>query len=138
MATVRLRRSGPRQLVGIDERHQTLVVDTAAAVGGEAAGLKPSELLPFGLAACVGVTTIGILEKQRLGPFEMTVDVEFDHAQERPKPFTYFKLHWQFSGSKLDEEKARKAVEMADERYCSVTASLKDSITIEHRVTVIA
>jgi putative redox protein len=111
-------------------------VDTAAAVGGEAAGLKPSELVPFGLAACIGVTTIGILEKQRLGPFEMTVDVEFAHAEERPKPFTQFRLHWQFKGAKLDEEQARKAVEMSEAKYCSVAASLKESIHIEHRVTV--
>jgi putative redox protein len=136
MDRIRLRRSGPRQLVGIDERNHTLVLDTKPDVGGEGAGLKPSELLPFSIAACISVTLIGILEKQRQGPFQMTVDVEFEQSEELPKAFTQILLHWQFTGQNLDLEKIERAVETAEQRYCSVTASLKDSVKIAHRVTI--
>lgn len=136
MDRVTLRRSGPRQLVGIDERHHTLVLDVKPDVGGEWAGIKPSELLPFSVGACIGVTLIGILEKQRQGPFQMTVDIDFEQCDEHPKCFTHIVLHWQFSGENLDAPKIERALETAEKRYCSVTASLKDSVKIEHRVTV--
>jgi putative redox protein len=136
MDRVRLRRSGPRQLVGIDERNHTLVLDVKPDVGGESAGLKPSELLPFSVAACIGVTLIGILEKQRQGPFQMTVDVEFEQGEEHPRDFKQILLHWQFSGQNLDLAKIERAVETADHRYCSVTASLKESVKITHKVTI--
>jgi putative redox protein len=137
MDRVRLRRSGPRQLVGIDPRNHTLVLDVRPEVGGEFAGLKPSELLPFSVGACIGVTLIGIMEKQRQGPFQMTVDVDFEHAEELPKPFTEISLHWQFSGQNLDLAKIERAVETAEQRYCSVTASLKESVKVTHRVTIV-
>lgn len=137
MERVRLRRSGSRQLVGIDERDHTLVLDTKPDVGGEGAGLKPSELLPFSLGACIGVTLIGIMEKQRQGPFQMTVDIDFEHDLEPPKPFTRFLLHWQFSGENLDVAKIERALETAEKRYCSVSASLKESVKIEHKVSVV-
>ena len=53
MGKVYLRRSGPRQFIGIDERNQTLVVDAAPKGGGEGRGLKPSELVPFAVGTCI-------------------------------------------------------------------------------------
>jgi len=136
MSQVVLRRSGPRQLVGIDERNQTLTIDVSPDVGGEWAGLKPSELLPFSLGACIAVTAIGILEKMRQGPFELTVRIDFEHDDEPPKAFTRFRLEWLFHGSNLDPEKLQKAVDIAEERYCSVSASLKDDIVVEHIIKI--
>jgi putative redox protein len=136
MDRIRLRRSGPRQLVGIDARNHTLVLDVRPEVGGEFAGLKPSELLPFSVGACIGVTLIGIMEKQRQGPFQMTVEIDFEQSEELPKPFTQILLHWQFAGENLDLAKIERAVETAEQRYCSVTASLKDSVKIEHKVSI--
>lgn len=136
MDRVRLRRSGPRQLVGIDERNHTLVLDVKPEVGGEWAGLKPSELLPFSVGACIGVTLIGIMEKQRQGPFQMTVDIDFEQSPEPPSEFTRFALHWQFSGDNLDMAKIERALETAEKRYCSVSASLKESVKVEHKVTI--
>ena len=136
MSQVTLRRSGKRQFVGIDERKQTLVIDAGPAGGGEFAGLKPSELLPFAVASCVAVTAVGILEKMRQEPEAMSVSVEFEHEADFPKPFKYFKLNWQFRGTDLDPEKLQKAVHMSEKQYCSVSSSLKESILIEHRIII--
>lgn len=137
MERVRLRRSGPRQLVGIDERNHTLVLDVKPDVGGEWAGLKPSELLPFSLGACIGVTLIGIMEKQRQGPFQMTVDIEFEQNPDPPKEFRQIALHWQFSGENLDLAKIERALETAEKRYCSVSASLKESVKVGHKISIV-
>lgn len=136
MSQVILRKSGRRQFVGIDERKQTLVVDAGPPGGGEFAGLKPSELLPFAVASCIAVTAVGIMEKMRQEPLAMTVSVEFEHEADFPRAFKFFKLHWQFRGDHLDAEKLQKAVHLSEEQYCSVSASLKESITIEHRITI--
>jgi putative redox protein len=123
--------------VGIDERKHTLVVDAAPKGGGEGEGLKPSELVPFAVGACIGVTAISILEKQRLEPYDLSLEVDFEHAEDaQPKRFSRFVLHWHFRGPRITEEKARKALEMSHERYCSVAATLRDDVAIEQRVTV--
>lgn len=134
MNRVTLKRSGPRQFVGTDERHHTLTLDIAPEFGGEWAGLKPSELLPFSLGACIAVTAVGILEKMRQGPFELTVDIDFEHAEEPPKAFKSFDLTWNFRGTHLDEEKLKKAIETSEQKYCSVSASLKSEIVVRHNV----
>ena len=134
MSRVTLKRSGPRQFVGQDERHHTLTVDIAPEFGGEWAGLKPSELLPFSLGACIAVTAMGILEKMRQGPFELTVDIDFEHEEAPPKAFKRFDLTWNFRGAHLDPEKLKKAIETSEEKYCSVSASLRDEIVVQHHI----
>jgi putative redox protein len=131
-----LRKTGPRQFTGTDERQKTFTVDIAPEFGGQWAGLKPSELLPFGLASCIAVTAVGILEKMRQGPFELSVDVDFEHDEAPPKAFRKFDLTWNFHGTNLDPEKLKKAIETSEEKYCSVSASLKESIRVNHRVQV--
>lgn len=136
MSTIVLHRSGKRQFVGTDERHQTLVMDAGPRGGGDHAGLKPSELLPFSLGACIAVTLVNILEKQRQGPFELEIEVSFAQKADPPWQFTRFSLHYRFEGHNLDETKIRSAIKLAEERYCSVTASLKDEIRIETTVSI--
>jgi len=137
MSRVTLRRTGPRQFEGQDERHHTLSLDIAPEFGGEWAGLKPSELLPFSLGACIAVTAVGILEKMRQGPFDLTVDIDFEHAEEPPKAFKRFDLTWNFRGMNLDEVKLKKAIETSEQKYCSVSASLKEDIMVRHNVRLI-
>jgi putative redox protein len=136
MATVQLRRSGARQFVGTDERNHTFVTDAAPNAGGQYAGLKPSELLPFAIGSCIGVTLVGILEKQRQGPFDLDIDIEFEQEENPPWPFTRIALHYKFTGDNLGLTRVRKAIETAEQRYCAVTASLKESVKIETRVTI--
>lgn len=134
MNRVTLRKSGPRQFVGIDERHHSFTMDIAPEFGGEWAGMKPSELLPFSLGACIAVTAVGILEKMRQGPFELTVDVDFEHDEAPPKAFKRFDLTWNFRGANLDTEKLKKAIETSEQKYCSVSASLRPGIVVQHHV----
>jgi putative redox protein len=111
-------------------------MDAGPNAGGQHAGIKPSELLPFSIGSCIGVTLVGILEKQRQGPFDLKIDIEFEQAADPPWPFTRIALHYKFTGENLDEVRIRKAIETSEHRYCAVTASLKESVNIETRVTV--
>lgn len=134
MSRITLQKTGARQFTGTDERQHTLKVDIAPQFGGESSGLKPSELLPFGLASCIAVTAVGILEKMRQGPFDLTVDVDFAHEDQPPKAFKSFDLTWKFRGQNLDLQKLKQAIETSEKKYCSVSASIKDSIQVCHRV----
>ena len=134
MSHVTLARTGPRQFTGTDARHHTLTVDLAPEHGGSGEGLKPSELLPFGLASCIAVTAVGILEKMRQGPFELSVDVDFEHEEAPPKAFKRFDFTWNFRGSHLDFAKLKSAIDTSEQKYCSVSASLKPGIRVTHQV----
>ena len=136
MSSVTLRRSGSRQFIGIDQRNQTLVVDAGPKGGGQFAGLKPSELLPFSLGSCVGVSLVNILEKQRQGPFDLEIEISFTQKAEAPWPFVRISLHYRFEGDNLDAVKVENAVKMAEEKYCAVSASLKEEVRIENTVSI--
>jgi len=134
MNRVTLEKTGPRQFTGTDERHKTFTMDIAPEFGGQWDGLKPSELLPFCLAGCIAVTAVGILEKMRQGPFDLSVDVDFEHDEAPPKAFKKFKLTWTYRGANLDPAKLKQAIETSEQKYCSVSASLRDDIVVEHHI----
>ena len=136
MSTVTLRRSGNRQFVCTDQRGRTLVVDAGPRGGGQFEGMKPSELLPFSLGACVAVTVVNILDKQRQGPFDLEIEISFAQKAAAPWPFTRFTLDYKFIGDNLDEAKVNAAIKLAEEKYCAVTASLREDIRIETNVSI--
>lgn len=109
-------------------------MDIAPEHGGQWDGMKPSELLPFGLASCIAVTAVGILEKMRQGPFELSIDVDFQHDEKPPKAFRRFDLTWTYRGEGVDPEKLKQAIETSEQKYCSVSASLREDIVVEHHI----
>ena len=98
-------------------------------------GAKPSDLLPIALAACVAYTLVDVLSKrrQRLDSLDATIDVEQD--PEPPWKFRRIDIRFVLTGD-IDEAKASKTLQMAHEKYCSVSASLDPGVKTSYSVEV--
>ncbi|MEA5405510.1 OsmC family protein [Arcicella sp. DC2W] len=109
-------------------------IDAAENIGGHNAGSRPMELLLMGLGGCTAIDVILIMKKQR----QIIEDLKISVSGERVKiegtemtPFRKINIHFKFKGN-IVEEKAKKAIELSMEKYCSATAQFSGSAEITH------
>jgi putative redox protein len=133
MADVTLAWTGDRiQFVG------TTSYGDPVLVGGnhDGPGAKPSDLLPLSLAACTAYDVVVILRKQRQDLHRLDVTV---HSTQDPEPpWTFRAMHMRFvlTGT-VDPNKAAKAVDLAERKYCATAATLRSVVRLTHEVTVV-
>jgi len=123
------------QFVGFDGAGHPVVVSSQGGENG--VGLKPSDLLLVSLASCTAVDVVRILAKQRqvLTGFEIAVRGE----QEADPPWRFTRIHLSYClrGRNLQPEAVRKAVELAEGKYCSVSASLRPQVSITLEIEIL-
>lgn len=131
MDTVRVRWAGKRQLVGWDEAGHGIVMDSSREYGGEASGVRPLEVVLYGLAGCTTMDVISILEKKRQDIRGIEVVVEGDQrTDEYPRIYTEIRLHFIVTGYGVPEEAVRRSIELSEEKYCSVSGMLGPQVRV--------
>jgi len=95
-------------------------------------GIKSSDLLLMSLVSCSSYDVVLILERQRQQLTRMYVEVEADNADEPPYQFTKIHLHFIMEGIDLDEAKVARAIKLSDEKYCSVSATVRGVAELTH------
>ncbi len=121
MASTTVRWLTGKQFVGIDSTKHSVVLSSA----DEGVGMKPSELLLIALAGCTAVDVVDILRKKRI---ELTsLEIQASGEQDCDPPWTYRKihLHYRLSGRELTEKAVEQAIQLSEEKYCSVAATLR-------------
>ena len=114
-----------------------LVVDGAPDIGGEGKGMRPMELLLSAIASCSLMDILHILRKQKEPIEHITVDIEGAREDVVPSPFTRIKLVFIARG-KVDEHKLQRAVQLAVEKYCSVSATLSRDVAVTWEARLLA
>jgi len=96
----------------------------------ENTGMKPSELLLSSLAGCASVDVVDILSKKRT-PLSF-LEVEVSAEQDADPPWTFRKIYLKFvvKGEGLTEKNVAQAIELSEEKYCSVAATLRGKAEI--------
>jgi len=113
-----------------------LVIDAAAEGGGENRGPRPKPLMLVALAGCTGMDVVSILKKMRVEVESFSVKVIGNMTDEHPKMFTGMHVVYEFKGKDLPMDKLEKAVSLSDERYCGVSATLKQGLGITHEIVI--
>ena len=72
--------------------------------------------------------------KENVTRFEIDVDAET--ADEHPKVYTKIHLKYRFWGINLNKEKIEKAINLSQDKYCSVSAMLKPKVEISHSIEI--
>jgi putative redox protein len=107
---------------------------TAVVDGDGAAGPSPVVALLMAAAGCTGSDVVSILEKMRVKLARFTIEIVGIRRDDHPRRFTTLHLVFDLAGEGLDEAKARRAIELSLERYCSVVHSLAPDISITHEL----
>lgn len=97
--------------------------------GEEGTAATPMELMILGLLGCTGIDVTSILERMRQPLEGMELSATFERAENHPKVYTKIHLTYALKGA-LDEEKVRRAIDLSETNYCSVTAMLGKSVEI--------
>jgi putative redox protein len=113
-----------------------LTIDADQSNGGQDLGPRPKALMMVALAGCTGMDIVSILEKMRVELIDLNVKVEGEVTDEHPKHFTSMHIIYEFWGKELPLDKLERAVELSDERYCGVSATLKKGIPVTHSIVV--
>ncbi|MBC7797385.1 MAG: OsmC family protein [Pyrinomonadaceae bacterium] len=90
----------------------------------------PVEMLMISLGACTAVDVISILQKKRQNVTDYKVEVTGTRREEHPRSFTSFRVNHIVCGHSISSEAVERAIELSDEKYCSVAATLKPSVEI--------
>ena len=124
--------SGQR-FVGIDSTNHSVVLSSQA----EGVGVKPSDMLMIALASCCAVDVVEILAKKRM-PIN-SMEITTTGEQDADPPWTFRKIHLKcrLSGAGLTEKAVEQAVQLAEEKYCSVAATLRVTVEITTEFQII-
>lgn len=95
-------------------------------------GVSASDLLPMSLIGCSSHDVVEILRKQRLDLRSLQVTAESVQDDNPPWRFRKIHIHYRAVGKGIDAEKLAKAIQLSEEKYCSVYATLRDAIEITH------
>jgi putative redox protein len=128
MAGIHARWIDGHQYVGLDETGHAVVTDD------EGQGFKPSELLLVALVTCAGADVVRILNKKRQKPAAIEVKATKHSLPDPPFTIEKIEVEWTVRGRDLKEKAVSDAVHLAEEKYCSVKASLKSQVVTTVRV----
>ncbi|MEX2246565.1 MAG: OsmC family protein [Dehalococcoidia bacterium] len=123
------------RLVAADEFGASIVIDSKEE-DHEPQGFRPVTLLLASLAGCVAYDVVEILQKQRQTFTALAIDVQGE--QDADPPWTFRRIHMTFTlrGEGLDRAKIEHAVQLSEEKYCSVAATLRPNATITTSVVI--
>jgi putative redox protein len=122
-----------RQFVAETGSGHHLILDDA----GGATGPKPIELMAVALAGCTAFDVITMLRQkhhQKVTAYE--VHVEADQADRPPQVFTAVRIRHVVTGYGIEKAAVEQAIQLSEEKYCSVGAMIQKSAKFETQCEV--
>ncbi len=112
------------RFVATDSIGHSIVMDASKHVGGEGSGFSPLELLLAALGGCTGIDIVDIMRKQRENVEDLEIVVSGKRAKEPPRVYTRIHVNYRIKGKDIKEKKVQRAIELSEDKYCSVRAML--------------
>lgn len=98
--------------------------------GRDAPGPMVTMLLT--LATCSGADVVSLMPKMQVELERFTIAVRGERAPEHPRRWTKIHFTMTLAGTGLDETKARRAIDLSIEKYCSAINSLNPDIPVSY------
>jgi putative redox protein len=105
--------------------------------GDNALGPGPMLTLILAAASCTGSDVVLILQKKRVELKEFRIDVAGTRRELEPRRYVAIQFTYRLRGDGLDEAKARHAIDLSLEKYCSVIHSLAPDIRIGYELELL-
>ena len=119
--------AGDDLFVGISPSGHALVIETDSQ---RASAATPMELLLLALGGCTGVDVMSILRKKRERVTGYRVEVRDERRAEHPRAYTRLEVRHVVRGHNLSEKAVAQAIQLSEEKYCSVAATLRPTAEI--------
>ena len=112
------------------ESNSWIVMDGPYKFRGSQAGVRPMETFLISLAGCTGMDVISLMDKMKVPYRKLKIGVDYERAPEHPKVYTKIHMHYIIYGNISDEKdraNIEKAIELSQNRYCSVSAMVRNA-----------
>jgi putative redox protein len=119
--------AGDDLFIGISPGGHAQVLDTNHE---RASAATPIELLLIALGSCTAVDVISIMRKKRERVSDYRVEIRGQRRAEYPRKFTHMDVRHIVRGHNISEKALAQAIELSDEKYCSVAATLRPGVEI--------
>lgn len=120
--------------LGITPSGHALALDTDKT---RSAAPSPVELLLVALGACTAPDVVGILTKKRQRVTNYVIEISGVRRDEHPRSFTSMKVHHILTGRSLSPKAVAHAIELSENKYCSVAATLRPAVEIQSSFEII-
>ena len=111
-----------------------VLLDNKSKTSGEVQGVSPMELLLMGVAGCSAIDIVAILNKQKINPKVLKMEVKGQrNTYEVPALFYQIDIIIYLDGD-FSAEKAKRAAQLSYDKYCSVSKTLEPTAEIYHKV----
>lgn len=122
---------------GLTESGHWVTVDGPPQFGGSSAAIRPKELILVSLGACTGSDVVSILQKKRVKLAGFEVKLRAQVAEEHPQVYTSIHIEYNFYGEDLAGADLERAIDLSQNKYCPVSAMLKNSVELTHSYVVL-
>ncbi|MBP2078016.1 OsmC family protein [Oceanobacillus polygoni] len=119
--------TGGRAFESIGDSGYATYMDATEAYGGLGKGATPTEMLLGSLAGCIGIDVTMILRPHLEKITKIEIITDGTRKEEAPKGFTAIEVTFIVDGD-IDSKKVWRAINLGEEKYCSVSDSLKAKI----------
>ncbi len=119
--------AGDEFFIGTTPNGYSQVMDTK---GDRHSAPTPMEMLLVSVAACTAVDVISILNKKRQNVTDYDVEITGVRADDHPRKFISFHINHIVRGRDISEKALADAIELSDDKYCSVAATVRPTATI--------
>jgi len=123
--------------IGKAGTNHLLPMDTSSEFDGDDSATKPLELLLVALGGCTGMDVVPLLEKMRQDVTAFELNVSAERSEEHPKVYVRIDLEYVVTGRGLEEDKVKRAVELSQDKYCSVSAMLKKACPVNYTIRMV-
>lgn len=100
--------------------------------GDNLTGPGPMLTLLLAAASCTGSDVVIILKKMRIDLTRFSIEVAGTRREEEPRRYIAIHFVYRLAGGGLDETRARRAIDLSLEKYCSVMHSLAPDIKVTY------
>ncbi len=132
MKIAKVRWAGEEKFLGITPSGHAVPIDSdreSNTAGG------PMDLVLIALGSCTATDVVSILKKKRQKLESLEIEVIGERAKEPPTVWTKIELVYRLRGQ-LDEKAVRDAIQLSEDKYCSVAAMLKKTAAITFRYEI--
>jgi putative redox protein len=124
-----------RLFIGTDHLGTSIAIGYDRESEPEGKAINPSDMLLLSAASCSAYDVVQILEKSRQPLESLKVDVKAVQSQEPPYPYMALHFNYIIKGA-VAPDKIERALQLSEEKYCSVLATLKPGLDFTSEYTL--
>jgi putative redox protein len=93
--------------------------------------VSPGQMVLLGLAGCMGMDVLSILQKKRQKVADVQVLVTGQQPDDYPRPYQLVEVLIIVKGEDINPNAVARAIELSEEKYCTVGQTLQNKVELK-------